>query len=83
MEPQHNHHNKTSKSMAWKKRTFSDDDNTNTKESTPEKEPSKKRKKEMVRCWGSPKNQRLKQLVEDGTINLRKKATTCRRIDWI
>ena len=72
--------------MAWKKKEddfFNDnDDDFNNEESTPEKEPSKKRKKERVKRWGSPENRRLKELVEDGTINLRKKAT-CPRIDRI
>ena len=78
-------HNKTSESMAWKNKEddfFNDDDTNNNEERTPEKEPSKKRKKETVRRWGSPENRRLKELVEDGTINLRKKAT-CPRIDRI
>jgi hypothetical protein len=71
--------------MAWKNKEddfFNDDDTNNNEERTPEKEPSKKRKKETVRRWGSPENRRLKELVEDGTINLRKKAT-CPRIDRI
>jgi hypothetical protein len=70
--------------MAWTKPedNFFKDNDTNDKESTPEKESSKKRKKETVRRWGSPENRRLKELVEDGTINLRKKAT-CPRIDRI
>ena len=79
-------HNKTSESMAWKKKEDdffddNDDDDTNNEDSTPEKS-SKKRKKEKVKRWGSPENRRLKELVDDGTINLRKKAT-CQRIDRI
>lgn len=80
-------HNKTSESMAWKKKEDdffddNDDDDTNNEDSTQEKESSKKRKKEKVKRWGSPENRRLKELVDDGTINLRKKAT-CPRIDRI
>ena len=57
--------------MAWKKKG---DDFFNDEESTPEKEPSKKRKKEKVKRWGSPENRRFNELVEDGTIKLRKRA---------
>ncbi len=69
--------------MAWKKRgdDFFDEDD-DSEDSTPEKESSKKRKKEKVKRWGSPENRRLKELVDNGTINLRKKAT-CQRIDRI
>jgi len=71
--------------MAWKKKEddfFDDnDDDTNNEDSTPERT-SKKRKKEKVKRWGSPENRRLKELVDDGTINLRKKAS-CPRIDQI
>ncbi len=70
--------------MAWKKRgdNFFFDNDNDSEDSTPEKESSKKRKKEKVKRWGSPENRRLKELVDNGTINLRKKAT-CQRIHRI
>jgi hypothetical protein len=73
--------------MARKKRDKfldgSSSDNDNNITSTARKKPNKKRRKETVKCWGSPENWRFIELVDEGTIKIGKKNPTVQRIDKI